>query len=1224
MNVCKFFFIIIFGSSLFAQELSNFTLVQNNRTDLIQVVTQNGVEYIAVNQFSNLLGLKNIIEAGNQKIKIYFPDYVLSLTAKNPYLILLNKSTGEEQTYQFPTSTIPTANDLLIPLNYSLPIFRKALNKKIVRENPNRIIVLNEPPVEDELILLNEFKDYTEEKIQLNKIMIESSEDITTIRLNFSEKLPRVDNFLWKGAFSIYLKNTYQSVELESDSTKGFVIDYESLQQNSVLAIKFNLTEDSLKIQTLKNFKDKELIIKISSRSESDWLVKESDNFKIIYREDHSYLVNGILSDAENALKVLSNIFDFTPNEKIFINTYDASDYGFGATSTVPHNFIRLEIEPFEPGYEMVPHNEKFQWTISHELLHVVVNEQSGNFEKNLRSILGKVSPEQVQPLTVFYSLLTSYNRYTPRWHQEAIAVFMETWLSGGYGRILGNFDEMYFRSLVVDSVEFSEPIELEAFTSHNSILVESIFYTYGARFIAHLAYRFGSAKVIEWYKTAPGSFYSNFESKFENVFGTEMLEEWDTFIEDEKNFQKENIASIKSAAVTQLYYLSSNPFGWVTQPHYDPFTQTLFWGNHNSHHLAGILSFNIQSRSTKEITSLPTPSMLQVSSTAYDPSNGFLFYTTNNNLLYRDIWVIDTKTNDKKLLFEDYRVGQITVSPTTHDLWGVQHNDGKTFLMFSPFPYSEMVPLVLMDPGDDILQLAVSHDGKLLSAVIHKANGQQLLTAASCEEILKSGQLNYQIISENGSPENPSWSWDDNFIFWNAFTNGVSNIYKFDRTVSRITPLSNTLKGLFKPIEINADSIFAFEFSAAGFTPVILKNSEGLKLPAINYFGQKILNKESKLFDWVLRPSDVVIDQSRFTNEQSYSALSNLSINTIIPVISGFQKKKVLGLYLRIADPLLIHDFTFETGYSPFNEQIATPNFHLRLKYDYKQRITLAIDHNATDFYDLFNKRKRATIGTKFRFGYANYWLFDNPIKIKQNSEIALYTNTEFINDNQVRVTEPDFAVAQTNLNIKNLRRSIGSADFEFGNEFNFTIMAFGSDPNNPNFAAEGHGEWDHFSTYIAPHNVFHSKFSAGYHYINKNLFQAQYFFGGFGNREVENEDVKQFRKVYRFPGVPIYSIVAEQFLKIMFENNFPPIRFADASFAHQFLNHIDFSLFTQGLLIKSPMPDQWIDIGGQVNFIFKHWYNLESTFSAGIAKAWSKNIDDWEWFLSFKILKN
>ncbi|MBK7379337.1 MAG: hypothetical protein IPJ03_10065 [Ignavibacteriales bacterium] len=64
------------------------------------------------------------------------------------------------------------------------------------------------------------------------------------------------------------------------------------------------------------------------------------------------------------------------------------------------------------------------------------------------------------------------------------------------------------------------------------------------------------------------------------------------------------------------------------------------------------------------------------------------------------------------------------------------------------------------------------------------------------------------------------------------------------------------------------------------------------------------------------------------------------------------------------------------------------------------------------------------------------------------------------------------------------------------------------------------------------------------------------------------------------------------------MFENNFPPIRFADASFSHQFLNHIDFSLFTQGLLIKSPMPDQWIDIGGQVNFIFKHWYNLESTF--------------------------
>jgi hypothetical protein len=83
------------------------------------------------------------------------------------------------------------------------------------------------------------------------------------------------------------------------------------------------------------------------------------------------------------------------------------------------------------------------------------VNDLASGSEAFSRSIFSKVAPEQVQPLTVFYSLLTNYSRYTPRWHQEAIAVFMETWLSGGFGRTLGNFDEMYFRTLVIDGREF-------------------------------------------------------------------------------------------------------------------------------------------------------------------------------------------------------------------------------------------------------------------------------------------------------------------------------------------------------------------------------------------------------------------------------------------------------------------------------------------------------------------------------------------------------------------------------------------------------------------------------------------------------------------------------------------------------------------------------------------------------------------------------------------------
>ena len=54
------------------------------------------------------------------------------------------------------------------------------------------------------------------------------------------------------------------------------------------------------------------------------------------------------------------------------------------------------------------------------------------------------------------------------------------------------------------------------------------------------------------------------------------------------------------------------------------------------------------------------------------------------------------------------------------------------------------------------------------------------------------------------------------------------------------------------------------------------------------------------------------------------------------------------------------------------------------------------------------------------------------------------------------------------------------------------------------------------------------------------------------------------------------------------------------------------------------SEMGDYWIDLGAQMDIKLKHWYNLESTISAGIAKAWSDKMNNWEWFLSIKILKD
>ncbi|MEJ2494942.1 MAG: hypothetical protein P8Y79_11520 [Ignavibacteriaceae bacterium] len=95
---------------------------------------------------------------------------------------------------------------------------------------------------------------------------------------------------------------------------------------------------------------------------------------------------------------------------------------------------------------------------------------------------------------------------------------------------------------------------------------------------------------------------------------------------------------------------------------------------------------------------------------------------------------------------------------------------------------------------------------------------------------------------------------------------------------------------------------------------------------------------------------------------------------------------------------------------------------------------------------------------------------------------------------------------------------------------------------------------------------------------------------------------------------------MMTTKFFKLMFENAFPPIRVSGWELADQFVNHFDFSLYSQPLITNAEQGNYWINLGAQMDIKLKHWSNLESTISAGIAKAWSEKMTDWEWFLSIR----
>ena len=966
------------------------------------------------------------------------------------------------------------------------------------------------------------------------------------------------------------------------------------------------------------------LFLANSLQAKPDWLEKESEHFLIIYRQPHAYLVPHIEASAERALERLMEIFDYTPSEKIIIATFDLADYGTAGAISVPHNFVRLEIEPMELGYEYIGHNERIQWLMNHELTHIVFNDQASGGESFSRALFSKVAPEQGNPLSVCYSLLTNHNRYSPRWHQEGIAVFTETWMSGGYGRVLGNFDEMFFRARVLEDGNFPTHAELEAKSIHESFLIGSLHYLYGTRFLSYLAATYSAERLISWYRNSAGDFGLGFESRFEKTFGISLNSAWKDFIAAEKRFQSQNLAGLNAAPLTPIRKLHDKPFGWVTQPFLTTDKKILF-GHLQSHQITSLKMLDIDTGAREGIGSLPSPSVLQISSVAFDSSVNYLFYTTNNSQLFRDIHIKDIATGKSKILFEDVRAGQLTVSPQTKELWGTRHHLGKVSLVYSPFPYKTLIPVIEFEYGDVLQHLSISPSGKYLAATLHHPSGSQEVIAVDIEQFKKSGRFLYQTVSADGSPEFPSWSPDEQYLYWNAFTNGVSNIYRNRVGTAAVEPLSHTLRGLFRPIHISKDSLMAFEFSSEGFMPVMIPNRKAERLPAIQYYGQKVFDKNPYLANWLVETKIELAQSEDEIELTGYSGLKHLKVQSIMPVISGFQNQVVAGVYANLADPFNFHKLNLEMGFSNFSNTPGLPNFHFKGRYDYKHKYFIELHHNASSFYDLFNERKSGFIGTFLKLGHSRFLKYDMPHKIEHRTELSIFRDVKAIHDNTVPVDNPDFTVLESSISSKNTRRALGSVDNEFGSEWKITANLLGMNPENPQFAGGLNGEWGQFLTWMRPHNILHIKAAAGYVHGGEDLFLAKYYFGGFGNQHLENKPVKQYRDTFRFPGIPYNSLYGDYFAKLMLEHNLPPLRLSSLKMGQHFLSHIDASWFSQALITNGAGANQRINLGGQVNFVFSHWFNLESTISVGAAQAWNNlGGTSREVFVSLKLLRN
>ena len=947
------------------------------------------------------------------------------------------------------------------------------------------------------------------------------------------------------------------------------------------------------------------LTLLCTSDARAQLTAAETTDATVLYVDGvQSFIVPYAQRTVENALAFHRKLFDYTPAERMTVLLTDFSDSGNASAETVPHNFVTARLAPISFAYETFTANERMNYVMNHEFVHVVTSDRAAGRDRAFRRLFGgKVSPVAEHPESLAYYYLTSPRRAAPRWYQEGIAVFLDTWMAGGLGRAQGPYDEMVFRSMVLDGSRFYDPLGLSSELTKIDFRLESNSYLYGGRFMNYLAYQYSPESLIKWVSRTDGS-KAYYASQFRQVFGKTIEQAWQDWTTFERDFQRRNIAAIRKYPVTPYTDLSHRALGSMSNAFVEPDEQVIYAGLNYPGTLGYIGAIDLKDGAVRRIRDIKGPRIYSVTSLAFDPKAKTLFYTADN-AAYRDLMRLDPKTGRERMLFRDLRVGDLAFDRSDASLWGIRVFNGICTVVRIPAPYSDWKQVYSWPYGEVVYDLDVSPDGTQVVLAVGEITGRQTLRTFEVSALLR-GEATPTHTFELGTsiPSNFRFSPDGKYLYGSSYYTGVSNIFRFVLATGKMEALTNSETGFFQPTVMPDGSLLVFRYTGSGFVPSRIDSVTPLEdLSAISFLGHETVEKRPVLKTWMApSPASVQLEPiSRGT--RPYRPLRRLTLESVYPSVEGYKDTVAVGAHLRFSDPVGFNRLAFTAGVSPFRDVPGDERVHVRAEYtrfDWKARASL----NDSDFYDLAGPTKVSRKGYALSLGHTSLLLYDEPRQLTLELKGQFSGNLDQLPEYQnVAVDVTRLATATAHLAYTDVRRSLGAVDDEAG--LRWTVTA-----RSDYVAGAAHtrvrGTWDVGVPLPMGHASFWLRGAGGASPGRVSEPFDNFYFGGFGNNYVDYRDEKRYRDDTAFPGVPINDIGGRNFIKGTAELNLPPLRFSRAGRPGFYASWLRPAVFLSGIQANvdaAAFRRQATSLGSQLDLRLTAMSTVEFTVSVGAA---------------------
>ena len=949
-----------------------------------------------------------------------------------------------------------------------------------------------------------------------------------------------------------------------------------------------------------------------SPRVDAQITTVETPSLKLVYTSPlQAYLVPQVTGSFENALRFHRRLFDYTPDGRMNMLMHDLWHFGNAGARPAPKNNVTLGIAPNGHDYESSPSPERMASVMGHELAHIVTTDKTTASDRAFRGMfLGKVAPSAEAPLSMAYAYLTAPRWYSPRWYLEGMATYLETWMNGGLGRAIGPYDEMVFRTIVRDSGTMYDVVGLESEGTTVDFQVGTNSYLYGTRFMSYLALRYGNDSLLRWVDRREGS-RRYFSAQFREVYGRSLQEEWARWIAWERDWQRENLASIRRHPVTAARPLTGRVLGAVSRAFVDSANGSVLLAVRYPGQEAHIASIDIASGRFTRIADIVAAGGLSVTSLAFDPSARTLFYTTNNTD-WRHLRALDLATGQSRMLLPDIRIGDLAFNAADHSLWGVRHDNGLSTLVRIPAPYTEWKQVQTLPYGRDLFDIDLSPDGTTLVGSTSDVSGDTRLVRMNVAALVAGDTATEQLFAfDQWAPSNFVFSRDGRYLYGSSYYSGVSNVFRYDLSRKRMEPLSNAETGFFKPLPLTADSLIVFAYSGQGFVPSMIPNTVPDSVSSIRFLGNEIAERRPEVREWMTPPLTELGPEAAPTAPRTYHAFQTLRLDSAYPVVEGYQNASgvnavAAGMRLNFSDHIGTTTLDVTASYSPDKRLDPDERLHLRSVFRH-WGWTLSGSLNRADFYDLVGPTKLSRRGYSLAAQYASDLFSDGPTSLRYTLQGATHGNLAILPEFQNIATSFDHLSAFSGeLTYKSLRRSLGAVEEEVGASWSAAVRS-----NLVNGALYPRLNLEASKGFLLPldHSSLWFRGAAG-SALSGDRTQpfARSYFGGFANNWVDHRDIKQFRDAGSFPGLAINEVGGSTYAKAQVEWVSPPVRFQSIGVPSAYLRWANLSLFANGLVTDvhdTAERRAFASAGAQVNLRLVTMSWIDSTISLGYAAA-------------------